>query len=164
MDGYRTLTHETTEPFERPRDSHMGVDLDESVFGGVNVHLKKSRLVQWRVKKGEEAPRCISSGYVRRSRKAGRKTYLMSDIRPGIRDVPACFGEDALMVVAVEERILGLALPAVPALCDGADLVGLETGLLEDNEKSSLGGSIRAARDVGLFGKHGRIVKHLSGL
>lgn len=164
MYGYRTLTHETTEPLERPRDSHMGVDLDESVFGGVNVYLKKSRLVQWRVKKGEEALRCISSGYVRRSRKAGRKTYLMSDIRPGIRDVPACFGEDALMVVAVEEGILGLALPAVPSLCDGADLVGFETGLLEDNEKSSLGGSVRATRDVGLFGKHGRIVKHLSGL
>lgn len=93
-----------------------------------------------------------------------KKTYLMGDVGSCVRDIPARFGQNTLMVIAVQERILRLSFPPVPALADGADFVRLETSLLEDDEESSLAGSVRPARDVRLLGEHRRIGKHFSRL
>ena len=49
----------------------------------------------------------------------------MRNIRPGVCDVPARLCQDALVVIAVEEGILDLALPPVLAAAVAADTVGL---------------------------------------
>jgi hypothetical protein len=33
-------THQTTEPLERPRDSHVWIDLDKDSLGSVNIDLE----------------------------------------------------------------------------------------------------------------------------
>ena len=97
-------------------------------------------------------------------RKLTRSTHLVSDVRTGVGDVPAGLGEDALVVVAVEESVLDVALAAVLAPASSADAVGLEAGLLEDNVQAALGGVGACLGDVGLDGEHERVGLLLEGV
>ena len=99
-----------------------------------------------------------SSGLrARRGRHAQRETYLVGDIRPCVRDVPTRLGEDALVVVAVEEGILDFALAPVLPAAVAADAVRLQARLLEDHEQSPpvrRGGALGYVR---LDGEHVRV-------
>lgn len=48
-------THETTETLEGTRDANVRVNLNQHAFRGMNVDLKKSRLVKRGVEQGEQA-------------------------------------------------------------------------------------------------------------
>lgn len=50
----RGRTHQAAESLEGAWDAHMGVDLDEHAFGGVDVDLEQAGLVQGRVEEGEQ--------------------------------------------------------------------------------------------------------------
>ena len=88
-----------------------------------------------------------------------RRTYLVGDVWTGVGDVSAGLCEDALVVVAVQEGVLDVALSA--ALCLGAagDSVGLQTGVLQDDEESALGRGEAGLGYVGLDGEHGGVVR-----
>lgn len=51
----KSHTHQATEPFECAWYSHMGVDLDEDAFCGVNVYLEQAGLVERRVEECQQA-------------------------------------------------------------------------------------------------------------
>jgi hypothetical protein len=95
--------------------------------------------------------------HVRNGRKKMDGAHLVGDVWAGLGNVAACFGEDALVVVAVEESIFHLALCAAALGLAGpaGNAVGLETGLLEDDKKTAVGGRDARAGDVGLHGEHG---------
>ena len=76
----------------------------------------------------------------------------MSDVRPRIRDISTRLGENALMVVAVEEGVLDIALASVLAPPRSAHPIRLETGLLQDDIQPPLARVL--GRDVGLDGEH----------
>lgn len=82
------LTHQSGETLERPRYPHTGVDLDKNALGGVNVDLQETGLVEGRVKQ--------------------RKETLVGDIGASVGNVTARLCQDTLVVVAVEQRVLGL--------------------------------------------------------
>ena len=54
MSPAKARTHQAAESLEGPWNAHMGVDLDENAFCGVNVHLEQPRLVQRRVEEREQ--------------------------------------------------------------------------------------------------------------
>ena len=60
----------------------------------------------------------------------------MGDIRPCIRNIPARLGENTLVVVAVEEGVFDLALSPVLPAAVGANAIGLQARLLENNKQS----------------------------
>ena len=82
----------------------------------------------------------------------------MCDVGPRVGDVAAGLGEDALVVVAIEESVLDVALAAVLAAAGGAHAVRLEARLLEHDEQLARALLLRpGARGVGLRGEHVRV-------
>jgi len=129
------LHHEPTKSLESAGNSDMWVHLYECTLCGVYVNLQQSRLVQRRVKERQEA--------------------LMSDIRPGIGDIASRLCEDALMVVAIEQRVFCLGIAPVARFADLGDFVCFEARLLEHDEKPA--GAVRSrwpTRDVCLHWDH----------
>lgn len=122
----------------------MWVHLNQHALHGVDINLQPARLVQRRVEQGQEA--------------------LMGDVRPGVRDVTTRLGEDALMVVAVEQRVFRLALAPVARVPGLTDLVRLKARLFEYDEKPA--GPVRrrySTRDMRLHRDHRRIdARHAS--
>jgi hypothetical protein len=51
----KELNHEASEALERTWYADRRADFDEDSFGGVNVNLKLSGFVDWRVEKSEQA-------------------------------------------------------------------------------------------------------------
>ena len=92
------------------------------------------------------------------------ETHLVGNVWPGICDVPTRLCENALVVVAVEEGILDIALLAVLASRRRADAVRLEAGLFENDEKPTLAGGDSAFGNVRLNGKHVRIGDNRQGV
>lgn len=86
----------------------------------------------------------------------------MSDIGPRICDISAGLGEDALVVITIEEGILDVTLAAALALATAAHTVGLETSLLENDEEPALGGGSAVAGYMCLHGEHERVCDHRS--
>lgn len=83
--------------------------------------------------------------------------HLVGDVRACLGNVAACFGEDALVIVAVKESIFHLALcaAALGLARPAGNAVSLKTGLLEDNKKTAVRGRDARAGDVRLHGEHG---------
>jgi hypothetical protein len=86
-------THEPAKPLERARNPYVRVHLDKRTLCGVYVNLQQASLVQRRVEQCQET--------------------LMRDVGPSVSDITTSLGEDALMIVAIEERVFGLAFPPV---------------------------------------------------
>ena len=84
----------------------------------------------------------LSRAIEHQGKRCARETYLVCDVWSRICDVPARLCEDALVVVAIEQRVLDISLLPVPipALSTSrrAHAVRLETCLLEDHEQSPL--------------------------
>ena len=132
------LTHEPTKTFEGTRDSYVGVHLDQRALYSMNINLQPARLVQRRVEQGQEA--------------------LMGDVWPGVRDVATRFCEDALMVVAVKQRVFCLTLAAVARVPGLTNLVRLQARLFKYDKKSAR--TVRRrwpTRDMRLHWDHRRI-------
>jgi len=68
----KKLDHQTAESFECPWYSDVRIDFDQNAFCCVNVDLEKTSFVKRRIKE------C--------------KKTLVSDVWPGIRNVPSSFG------------------------------------------------------------------------
>ncbi len=88
----------------------------------------------------------------------------MSDIGSRVRNVSPRLREDALMIITIEQGVLGLAAAVPPilssrsgscAIASTAHTVGLEACLLEDNDQTALLGVLR--RGAGLDGDHGGV-------
>lgn len=103
------LTHQAREALERPRYPHAGVDLDEDALGRVDVDLEEARLVQRAVEEGEET--------------------LVRNVGPRVGNVAPVARQDALVVVAVQERVLCLLARGVLAPAPARHLVCFEAGL-----------------------------------
>lgn len=61
----------------------MRVDLNENILSCVDVHLQEAGSVEWTIQEHHEA--------------------LVSDVRPGCRDVTIVLGQFFLVVIAVQE-------------------------------------------------------------
>ena len=78
------------------------------------------------------------------------ESHLMGDVWPGIRDVSAGLREDALMIVAVQERVLDFptATARVRAGRLGRrDTIRLKARLLEDDIKPTWLADMRLLRE-----------------
>ena len=78
----------------------------------------------------------------------------MCDVWSCICNVPSCLGENALVIVAVEEGILHIALPPILATASRAHPVRFQARLLENDKEPSLAGRDAALGNVRLNGKH----------
>lgn len=98
------LDHQTGEALEGTRNAHGRADFDQNAFGGVDVDLQLSGLVDGGVEEGEKA---LSSNHVsyidsRVIYYARRVSYLMSDVRTRITNIAVHFPHHANMLIAVE--------------------------------------------------------------
>ena len=88
----------------------------------------------------------------------------MGDVWPGIRDVSTRLCEDALMVVAIKQRVFRLTLAPVARVPGLTDLVRLKARLFKNDKKSA--GTVRRrwpTRDMRLNWDHRRInARHAS--
>lgn len=62
-------------------------------------------------------------------------SHLVGDIRAGITDVSVHLPHDTNVLIAVEQRVLVVALHAHAAATTVRSLVGLETGIGEDDNE-----------------------------
>ena len=83
--------------------------------------------------------------------------YLMRDVGTSVGNVSASLGEDTLVIVAVQEGVLDIALSAAFSFSTTGDPVRLQARLLQNDEKPSLGGRDASPGYVCLYGQHGRI-------
>lgn len=109
------LDHQTSESFEGTWYPDRWAHLDEDSFGGVDVDLKLSCLVDRRVKEG--------------------KKTLVGNIRPSITDVAIHLAHDANMFITIEQRVLLLPLGTRSVASIGG-FVGFEASIGENNNQS----------------------------
>ena len=83
--------------------------------------------------------------------------YLMCDVGASVGNVSASLGKDALVIVAVQEGVLDVALSAAFSFSTTGDPVRFQARLLQNDEKPSLGGCDASPGYVCLYGQHGRI-------
>lgn len=113
----------------------MRVHLDQRTLYSMNINLQPARLIQRRVEQRQEA--------------------LMCDVRPGVRDITTRLCEDALMVVAIKQRVFCLTLAPVARVAGFTNLVCLEARLFKHDKKSAGAGCRRQpTRDVRLHWDH----------
>lgn len=128
------LHHEAAESLECAWYPNVRVHLNEYTFRCVDVDLEQASLVEWRVEEGQQA--------------------LVCNVGPGISNVPARLRQDALVIVAVEQSVLDVALPAILVASAAAHTVRLQACLLENDEEPPLAGSDASLRYVRLHWQH----------
>lgn len=108
--------------------------------------------------------RCIKKRgwYIRGLRllRKSEKTHLVRDVWARVGDVAPRLREDALVIVAIEQSVLGLAAVLAPSLAARSrsaaarNFVRFETGLLEDDEEATLGERCSSLGHMGLYRQH----------
>jgi hypothetical protein len=127
----KQLDHETSKSLECTWDSDGRAYFDQDTFGGVDVDLKLSSLVDRGVEEGKETLQIVSIITMLNR----NVTNLMGDIWSSVADVAIHLAHDSNVLVTVQERVFLLALSAWSATTV-ASLVCLETGIGEDDDQS----------------------------
>jgi len=85
----------------------------------------------------------------------------MRNVWSSICNIPPCFRQNSLMVVAIQERVFCFALFTTPApltqVAPTGDLISFQTGLFKDNEQSACRRCCRTSWNMGLDRQHGRV-------
>lgn len=128
------LHHEAGETLKGSRDANRRRHLDEDTLGRVDVYLELAGLVDGRVQEGQEAlERAVSMvlGWP-----SGVKSQdLVRDVGARVADVSIHLAHHTDVLIAVEERVLVLAVDASAAGATMRGLVSLEAGIGQDHNE-----------------------------
>jgi hypothetical protein len=126
------LYHKTSESLECTRNAHGRAHPDEDILGGLDVDLKLTRLVDWRVEEGQKT---LDFKVSSSSMLAADSTYLVGDVGASLADIATHLAHDTDVVVAVQQVVL--VLPSSWATARTMrSFVCLEGSIAQDDNQS----------------------------
>ena len=133
----------------------MGINLNEDATCGVDIHLKKTRLIERRVKQSKKTLRAVLSPPIYSSRKAPpHETHLMCNVRSSIGDIAPRLGKDALVVIAIKKCVFCLAGRLCAWAPTSTNTIRLETCVLQNDDQATAVCALNwGARNSGLDGE-----------